>query len=242
MLEPFELENMRYRWRKWLVFDCNWKVALEAFIETYHVSVHAPGVHEVRRLPRLGRAQGKHSNIGYDAPKGMEENQAKLRIGTGADPRKSTAEMQNYTGRTPTPTPRGRSSMPRKRLVDELPEGTPADEVMQALAGLRAPRRRRARRDLADRSRRHRRPRAAPRGRSSRTSRSGTRLNNMLCYSARPYGDDPDKCIFEAAVYELFPEGRGAEDRVGLHPGRTTRAGAPCCRRTSPTWPRSSRA
>jgi hypothetical protein len=30
----------------------------------------------------------------------------------------------------------------------------------------------------------------------------------MLCYSARPYGYDPDKCIFEAAVYELYPEGQ----------------------------------
>jgi hypothetical protein len=29
----------------------------------------------------------------------------------------------------------------------------------------------------------------------------------MLCYSARPYGYDPDKCIFEAAVYQHFPEG-----------------------------------
>jgi hypothetical protein len=29
----------------------------------------------------------------------------------------------------------------------------------------------------------------------------------MLCYSARPYGDSPDRCIFEAAVYELFPKG-----------------------------------
>ena len=39
----------------------------------------------------------------------------------------------------------------------------------------------------------------------------GHALNNMLCYSARPYGDDPDKCIFEAAVYELFPEGEEPE-------------------------------
>jgi hypothetical protein len=29
-----------------------------------------------------------------------------------------------------------------------------------------------------------------------------------LCYSARPYGYDPNKCIFEAVVYELFPKGQ----------------------------------
>ena len=33
----------------------------------------------------------------------------------------------------------------------------------------------------------------------------------MLCYAARPYGGDPDKCIFEAAVYELYPEGEAPE-------------------------------
>ena len=36
---------------------------------------------------------------------------------------------------------------------------------------------------------------------------------NMLCYSARPAGYDPDKCIFEAAVYELFPEGEAPGTR-----------------------------
>ena len=35
----------------------------------------------------------------------------------------------------------------------------------------------------------------------------GHAVNNMLCYMARPFGSDPDKCIFEAAVYELYPEG-----------------------------------
>src|SRR5690606_28774868 len=39
----------------------------------------------------------------------------------------------------------------------------------------------------------------------------GHAVNNMLCYSARPYGNDPDKCIFEGAVYELYPEGEAPE-------------------------------
>lgn len=42
ILEPFGLENMRYKWRKWLYFDCNWKVAMEAFNETYHVFTTHP--------------------------------------------------------------------------------------------------------------------------------------------------------------------------------------------------------
>jgi hypothetical protein len=29
-----------------------------------------------------------------------------------------------------------------------------------------------------------------------------------LCYRVRPFGHDPDKCIFEAYVLERFPEGK----------------------------------
>src|SRR3546814_14648311 len=28
-----------------------------------------------------------------------------------------------------------------------------------------------------------------------------------LCYRARPYGDDPNKCIFESYAIERFPQG-----------------------------------
>ena len=52
-----------------------------------------------------------------------------------------------------------------------------------------------------------------------------------LCYRARPYGDDPDKCIFEAYALERFPEGEEPKtewvecraDRSGL--GQGARAG-----------------
>ena len=87
MLDPFELQNMRYRWRKWGVFDCNWKVAMEAFNETYHVQTTHPEFNKFGEFRGWARVQGKHSNIGYDAPKDMDENQqAKLRIGIGRRP------------------------------------------------------------------------------------------------------------------------------------------------------------
>ena len=38
ILDPFAFDKMRYRFRQWVVFDCNWKVALEAFMEPYHVA------------------------------------------------------------------------------------------------------------------------------------------------------------------------------------------------------------
>jgi hypothetical protein len=207
MLEPFELQNMRCRWRRWIVFDCNWKVAMEAFDETYHV----PGTHpEFMRFGNFvgwGRPQGKHSHIGYDAPKGLDENKAKLRLGSGADPRKSTAEMQVYTWEQVNTNTTKTLVDAAVRLVDELPEGTPAEKVLKHWLDS-------ARRDDAARGVIW--PTVAP----EQVGKSGTSwqifpnfqighaVNNMLCYSARPFGYNPDKCIFEAAVYELYPRGK----------------------------------
>ena len=35
----------------------------------------------------------------------------------------------------------------------------------------------------------------------------GHAVNNALCYGARPFGYDPNKCIFEVSVYQLYPKG-----------------------------------
>lgn len=97
LLEPYGLQNMRPRWRKWIVFDCNWKVAMEAFAETYHVSTTHPEFMAFGQFRGWGRAKGLHSHIGYEAAKGVEEDSGKLRLGTGPDPRLATEEMQVFT-------------------------------------------------------------------------------------------------------------------------------------------------
>jgi phenylpropionate dioxygenase-like ring-hydroxylating dioxygenase large terminal subunit len=207
MLEPFELQNMRYRWRKWLIFDCNWKVAMEAFYETYHVPGTHPEFMVFGDFRGWAKAQGKHSNIGYDAPKGMDENKAKLRLGAGTDPRISTAQMQVYTWEHANTNTTQTLVDAARRLVDELPEGTPADKVLKHWLDS-------ARRD--DVARGVIWPTVDP----AHVGKSGTAwqifpnfqighaVNNALCYSARPYGSDPNKCIFEGAVYELYPKGQ----------------------------------
>ena len=48
-------ENMRVKWRKWLNFDCNWKVAIEAFNETYHVVTTHPEFNKFG-VPGLGQS------------------------------------------------------------------------------------------------------------------------------------------------------------------------------------------
>ncbi|TAL03052.1 MAG: aromatic ring-hydroxylating dioxygenase subunit alpha [Rhodospirillaceae bacterium] len=210
ILDPFELQNMRYRWRRWVVFDCNWKVAMEAFDETYHVPGTHPEFMKFGVFRGWARAQGKHSNIGYDAPKGLDENQSKLRLGAGADPRISTAEMQVYTWEHVNTNTTKTLVDAARRLVDELPEGTPADKVLRHWLDS-------ARRDDAARGV------IWPSVDSQHLGKSGTAwqifpnfqighaVNNALCYGARPYGYDPNRCIFEVSVYQLFPKGEEPE-------------------------------
>ena len=218
ILDPFGLENMRYKWRKWLNFDCNWKVAMEAFNETYHVFTTHPEFNKFGEFKGWAKAQGKHSNIGYDAPKGMDETKSKIRLGTG-DPRISTAEMQVYTMEETNATTTQTLVNAAKRLVDELPEGTPADKVLEHWLAS-------ARRDDEARGVIWPTIPADILGQSGTAwqifpnFQIGQGLTSALCYSARPDPSyDPNKCIFEVAVFELYPERPRAADGVAVHPG-----------------------
>jgi phenylpropionate dioxygenase-like ring-hydroxylating dioxygenase large terminal subunit len=207
ILDPFGLENMRYKWRKWLSFDCNWKVAMEAFNETYHVFTTHPEFNKFGEFKGWAKAQGKHSNIGYDAPKGMDETKSKIRLGTG-DPRVSTAEMQVYTMEETNATTTRTLVNAAKRLVDELPEGTPADKVLEHWLTS-------ARRDDQARGVIWPTIPADILGQSGTAwqifpnFQIGQGLTSALCYCARPDPSyDPNKCIFEVAVFELYPKGQ----------------------------------
>jgi phenylpropionate dioxygenase-like ring-hydroxylating dioxygenase large terminal subunit len=210
MLDPFELENMRPRWRRWVVFDCNWKVAAEAFNEIYHVDITHPEFMQFGQFQGWSRAQGLHSNIGYDAPKNVDANQqAKLRIGSG-DARISTAKMQRFTWEQVNTNTTLTLVNAAQRLADELPEGTPPGEVLQHWLQS-------ARRD--DEARGVFWPKVDP----AHVGASGTAwqifpnfqighaVNNALCYNFKPYGHDPNQCVFEVAVYELFPKGEAPQ-------------------------------
>ncbi|MEE6166740.1 MULTISPECIES: aromatic ring-hydroxylating oxygenase subunit alpha [unclassified Mycolicibacterium] len=203
ILDPFGLENMRCRWRKWLYFDCNWKVALEAFSETYHVFTTHPEFNKFGERKGWAKAQGKHSNIGYDAPEDMAANKS----GTGADLRVLAAEQQVYTWEEADATTTQTLVNAAKRLVDELPEGTPADKVLEHWLAS-------ARRDDEARGVIWPTIPADIRGQAGTAwqifpnFQIGQGPISALCYGARPHPSyNPDKCIFEVSVFELYPKG-----------------------------------
>ena len=206
MLDPFQLENMRYKWRKWVVMDCNWKVAVEAFNEAYHVPGTHPQLMQFSQFRGFGRQQGRHSFIGYETPKGLE-NQARMRLGAGGDPRVTTARMQQLTFDSMNAVTTKTLVDAANRLVDELPEGTPADQVYSHWFDT-------AKRDDAARGvvwpdiDPGHLVKAAAGWQVFPNFLIGQAVNHALCYCARPCGYDPDKCIFEAVALELYPAGK----------------------------------
>jgi phenylpropionate dioxygenase-like ring-hydroxylating dioxygenase large terminal subunit len=211
ILEPFELQKMRYKWRQWVIFDCNWKTAIEAFMEPYHVA----GTHSQMLANgdyyAYSAAYGRHGVSGFDVRQsGNKEKEASsvTRTGkAGKDPRVSTYELQNeiYTTVNNASTTETLVNA-AKRLVDELPEGTPGPEVIKHwLASARADD---ARRGVIW-------PNITPE-QQGKAGLAWSVFPNMsilhgitfaLCYRARPYGDDPNKCVFESYAIERFPIG-----------------------------------
>jgi len=211
ILDPFEFDKMRYKWRQWVIFNCNWKTALEAFMEPYHVAGTHTQLLEHGDYYAYSAPYGLHGVSGFDERDPammMKQSSTITRAGKGADARISTYNLQNeiYTTVNNASTTETLVKAAR-RLVDELPEGTPADAVIKHwLASARAD----------DAARGIIWPTITP----EQMSQAGLAWHvfpNMailqgitfaLCYRARPYGEDPSKCIFESYAIERFPEGQ----------------------------------
>jgi phenylpropionate dioxygenase-like ring-hydroxylating dioxygenase large terminal subunit len=210
-LDPFEFAKMRYKWRQWVIFDCNWKTALEAFMEPYHVAGTHPQLLKYGQYYAYSAAHGLHGVSGFDErdpSMKMKQSSTITRAGLGSDARVSTYELQKevYTTVNNASTTETLVNA-AKRLVDELPEGTPPDQVIKHwLASARAD----------DAARGVIWPTITPQqmadaGLAWHVFPNMSILQGItfaLCYRARPYGGDPHKCIFESFAIERFPEGQ----------------------------------
>jgi nitrite reductase/ring-hydroxylating ferredoxin subunit len=64
-LDPFNWAGLRYYWRKSTILPCNWKIALEAFNEGYHLQqVHRQMLRYFDDVTE-SRVYGRHSMFGY---------------------------------------------------------------------------------------------------------------------------------------------------------------------------------
>ena len=210
VLDAFQFEKMRFKWRQWVVYPANWKTALEAFMEPYHVAGTHSQLLKYGQFYAYSKAYGMHGVSGFDerdASMKMSQSSSVTRAGAGKDPRVSTYELArenyetvNYSASTETLVNAAR------RLVDEVPEGTPpADIIKHWLAAARAD----------DAARGVEWPVISPEN-MAEAGLAWHIFPNMsvlqgitfaLCYRTRPYGDDPDMCVFESYALERFPEG-----------------------------------
>ncbi|GGB90927.1 (2Fe-2S)-binding protein [Novosphingobium endophyticum] len=214
ILDYFELDKMRYKWRQWAIYNCNWKTAIEAFLEPYHVAGTHTQLLAYGDYYALSKQYGLHSVSSYDTRDEkfqMSESSGTTRAGKGDDPRRSTYELirenyetVNYTASTETLVKAA------SRLVDELPETATAQEcIAHWLKSAKAD----------DAARGVTWPEVPPEIKKESGLAWGLFPNQnilhgetfALCYRVRPYGDDPNKCIFESYALERFPEGEEPE-------------------------------
>jgi phenylpropionate dioxygenase-like ring-hydroxylating dioxygenase large terminal subunit len=211
MLDMYELGKMRYRWRKWLYFPCNWKTALEAFAESYHVDATHPQIIRYGANTWWSKAEGKH---GWHGVKGSRDGAAQagggmnsIRAAEGSDARAVVYEQLKEYMDTVNATTTDTFVEAARRLVDELPPDAQADEVARHLMES-------ARKIDLDRGV------VWPELDPQKVMDAGHDWHifpNMivlpgvtfaLCYRARPNGYDPNSCIFDVFVIERFPEGQ----------------------------------
>jgi phenylpropionate dioxygenase-like ring-hydroxylating dioxygenase large terminal subunit len=205
MLEPFELEKMRYRWRRWLHFPCNWKVAIEAFVEGYHVSGTHPQLTKYGSKVSWSKAHGRHSVFGPREAKGF--GGASGGAGQATDMRVALADVLGQLWEEVNATTTETMVKAAARLVDELPPETPAPQVQMHLMAS-------AMKDDAARGV------VWPKIDPAHFAEAGTVWHLFpntvvimgptfaLCYRARPDGANPNSCLFEVYVIERFPEGQ----------------------------------
>lgn len=211
ILSHFELDKMRYKWRLWCVYPANWKTSIEAFMEPYHTTTTHNQLSEFAEFYAYSKAYGRHSVSGFDqrqAKEATDQGGSVSRAGKGDDPRVSTYALanENYTtlnNSASTDTLIAAAA----RLKDELPETASVGEVMAHwMASAKAD----------DAARGVIWPEIPP-AVMAEAGLAWTLFPNQnilqgvtfaLAYRARPCGDDPDMCIFEAYALERYPEGQ----------------------------------
>lgn len=205
MLRPFEIENMRFRWHKSAVIACNWKVALEAFNEGYHVQTTHPQMLRWVDDRTSSAAYGEHSTFGYPDTQTFGSGSPRLKRRL-TDTRENLAEyyreMRTQLNATMTET-----IVASAQLLPDLPPHISPEETLAALFTT-------AREEDVKRGVHW--PDITP----EHMVAAGTDWHlfpnmiiiqaptNVLGYRARPNGRDPDSCIFEAYALEKFPDGQ----------------------------------
>lgn len=218
-LDAYELEAMRYRWALELHIDCNWKVALEAFMEGYHVAAtHTQLLDQQGEDYTTSFARGKHSHFGYwDAQIPIGQPSPRLKKEAPSDSRPGVVEFFRQMEDTFAAIFTDRDYEAAKRILDEVP----ADADSMTVFGMAIEFGRQA----AEKEGCGYPPNLTP----ETMYRAGTGWNifpngvtlpyfdGAVWYRARPRGDDPSKCVFNIYSLKRYAPGQEPGAKVEFH-------------------------
>lgn len=215
-LDPFELEAMRFRWGVQLHIPANWKVALEAFMEAYHVAAtHTQLLVSQGDDYTRSYAHGKHSHFGYwkpTVPVGLPS--PRLKRDAPEDVRPGVIDFFEQIEETLGAIFTDRDLAAAKQILDHLPADVDARTAFMTAVRLG--------REAAEAEGCGYPPNLTPEA----MYKAGTGwhifpncvtlpyFDGAIWYRARPDGDDPDKCIFD--IWSLKRYGPGQEPKVEL--------------------------
>jgi phenylpropionate dioxygenase-like ring-hydroxylating dioxygenase large terminal subunit len=219
ILDPFEFDKMRYRWRRQVVMPANWKVALEAFNEGYHVQTTHRQLITTFEDQTFSRAHGPHGMFGYEPTRIFGRPSSRI---ADAETQATASIRDGWCGfmvevwETLDASWTAAAVWAAKRMKATLPVDASLEEVFGTFAQFH-------------REEHEKTGAPWPTITTEQMMAAGAdwhifpnmvflpQATNLLGYRARPNGDDPDSCIFEVYVLERFAP--GAEPKVEVEVG-----------------------
>lgn len=214
-LEVLTIEDMRYVWHKTVHLPCNWKTALDAFSESYHV----PGTHPQLLRPldhslRPASLKELTSDPSYAPSEVLGEHVSRFLIQPRDPARPRYASREALTSITAYHLKELRALHTQRDLAavlelreEDVPPGEPISAAVRNLvrrravdAGLHWP-------EIPPATLRQIEGNYVVFPNMIFLVRQGV----LLGYRAMPHLTDPDRCVFEAYALELFPAGEAPD-------------------------------
>ncbi len=207
----FEYEKLRYRWYKSVKMNCNWKVALEAFNEGYHVQTTHRQLLPMHEDQSLAIPQGRHGMY-LLAPDTLSFGARSARLEPApVDYRQNVQDFIEMLERDLKAIVPERMVNAVQRLRDELPEDATLMDVLMKYGALSYEA------AMAEGA-------GYPNLGHEDMARVGADWHvfpnmillpapdGVLAYRARPDRSDPEKCLFD--IFSLVRYAPGAEPKL----------------------------
>lgn len=219
-LGPYEFENQRFRWRASVEINCNWKLAIEAFDEAYHVQTTHPQLLKTYDDRTRIEVAGPHGYLTRTADGGgLGTPSLLLKSAPPKDVRPLVLDFFRQMIFDVQSVFAERDMAAAARILTELPADCSAQEAAMATLNFR--------REAAEAAGVGW-PRITPQEMAANGSTWHIFPNMVvlpqptasLWYRARPAGrgDDPERCLFEFWALERYAPGYAPQTEQKHYP------------------------